>query len=108
MGKNIRGDLKSIRTISHRYSNEIVEILFGDRGIFLSRILYVSASGNRKDIALMDFDGHNRVTITKNNVINIFPAFADANNILWISYLRENRICIKDLLQMVLQNSHIQ
>lgn len=88
IGKKYKGEMKSIRTISHRYSNEIVEILFGDRGIFLSRILYVNASGSRKDIALMDFDGHNRVTLTKNNVINIFPAFADANNILWISYLR--------------------
>lgn len=88
IGKKYKGDLKSIRNVAHRYSNEIVEILFGDRGIFLSRILYVSTEGNKKSIALMDFDGKNNVVLTKNDVINIFPTFIDANNILWISYLR--------------------
>ncbi len=88
IGKKYKGEIKSIRTISHRYSNEIVEMLFGDRGIFLSRILYVNTAGNKKSIAVMDFDGHNSVTLTKNDVINIFPTFADAKNILWISYLR--------------------
>lgn len=88
IGKKYKGDLKSIRSMSHRYANEIVEMLFGDRGIFLSRILYVKASGNKKAIALMDFDGNNSVTLTRNEVINIFPTFCDANNFLWISYLR--------------------
>ncbi|HEX3019195.1 MAG TPA: hypothetical protein VHP36_02790 [Chitinispirillaceae bacterium] len=88
IGKKYKGELKSMRAISHRYSNEIVEMLFGDRGIFLSRILYINSSGNKKSVAIMDFDGYNSVTLTKNDVINIFPAFMDTKNILWISYLR--------------------
>ncbi len=88
IGKKYKSELKSLRTVSHRYANEIVEMLFGDRGIFQSKILYVNSNGNKKSICLMDFDGHNNVSLTKNEVINIFPTFVDTKNILWISYLR--------------------
>ena len=88
IGKKYKGELKSIRSMAHRYSNEIVEMLFGDRGIFESRIVFVKATGNKKNIAVMDFDGHNQVNLTNNDVINVFPTFADKNSIIWTSYLR--------------------
>ena len=88
IGKKYKGELKSIRSMAHRYANEIVEMLFGDRGIFESRIVYVQAVESRKNIAIMDFDGHNQVNLTNNDIVNIFPAFADKNNIIWTSYQR--------------------
>lgn len=88
IGKKYKSEIKSVRNMSHRYANEMVEILFGDKGIFLSRIIYVKTTKNQKTISLMDFDGKNSIALTKNNVINIFPTFLDANSILWISYLR--------------------
>jgi TolB protein len=88
IGKKYKGDIKQLRRMAHRYSNEIVEMLFGDRGFFESRIVYVKANKDKKSIALMDFDGFNPVVLTKNSVINIFPAFADSGDILWTSYLK--------------------
>lgn len=88
IGKKYKGEIKMMRGMSHRYSNEIVEMLFGDRGIFESRIVYVRARKNEKKIAVMDFDGYNPIVLTKNNVINLFPAFANAETILWTSYLK--------------------
>jgi TolB protein len=88
IGKKYRGELKSLRGMSHRYSDEIVEILFGDRGIFGSKIIFVNSSGANKNIGLMDFDGYNQVILTKNKVINIFPAFLDSSTFIWTSYLR--------------------
>jgi TolB protein len=88
IGKKYKGELKQIRKMAHRYSNEIVEMLFGDRGFFESRIVYVKAFKDKKAIALMDFDGFNSVILTKNDVINVFPAFADSATILWTSYLK--------------------
>jgi TolB protein len=88
IGKKYKGDIKQLRRMAHRYSNEIVEMLFGDRGFFESRIVYVKAQKDKKSIALMDFDGYNPVVLTKNDVINLFPAFFDSADILWTSYLK--------------------
>lgn len=88
IGKKYKGDIKALRSIAHKYANEIVEMLFGDRGIFESRFIYVRAVGGQKNIALMDFDGFGKVDITKNDYINIFPTFADNNTIIWTSYMR--------------------
>lgn len=88
IGKKYKGEKKALRGMAHRYSNEIVAMLFGDKGIFESRILYVKVTGNRKNIAMMDFDGFSRGNITNNDVINLFPTFADQNTVIWTSYLR--------------------
>jgi len=86
VGKRYKGDVKALRNMVHRYSNEMVEMLFGDKGFFESRILYVKTEGTKKNIAIMDFDGHNRSKLTNDNIINIFPTFADKSTVLWASY----------------------
>jgi TolB protein len=86
--KRYRGEVKFLRNMVHRYSNELVEMLFSERGIFESRFLYVRTQGQNKNIAVMDFDGHNRSMLTNNNTINIFPVFADKSTVVWTSYQR--------------------
>ncbi|MDR2578047.1 MAG: hypothetical protein LBC70_04435 [Chitinispirillales bacterium] len=86
--RRYRGEARFLRNMVHRYCNELVEILFAERGFFESRILYVRNEGQRKNIAIMDFDGHNRSMLTNNNTINIFPVFIDKSNVLWTSYQR--------------------
>ncbi|MDR3012942.1 MAG: hypothetical protein LBU70_07000 [Chitinispirillales bacterium] len=88
ISRRYRGELRFLRNMVHRYSNELVEVLFGDKGFFESRIVYVRSSSSKKNIAVMDFDGHNRSMLTNNDIINIFPTFADKTTVLWTSYLR--------------------
>jgi TolB protein len=90
IGKKYKGKTKFLRSMAHRYSNEIVEMLFGDRGIFESRILFVRMQGKKKNIAIMDFDGYNQVNLTNNNLINIFPVFGDKSTVIWTSYKKGN------------------
>ena len=90
IGKKYKGDFKFLRSMAHRYSNEIVEMLFGDRGIFESRFLFVRVEGKRKQIAIMDFDGHNQTNLTNNDFVNIFPVFADKSTVIWTSYQKGN------------------
>jgi len=90
IGKKYKGVSKFIRSMAHRYSNEIVEMLFGDRGIFESRFLFVKMEGKKRNIGIMDFDGHNAVNLTNNDIINIFPAFADKSTVIWTSYQKGN------------------
>ena len=88
IGKKYKGNMKAMRHMAHRYCNEIVEMLFGDRGIFESRVLFVRNEGTKKSVGIMDFDGFNASKLTKNNFINIFPAFEDSLRFLWVSYMR--------------------
>ncbi len=88
IGKKYKGDLNFARSMAHRYCNEVVEMLFGDRGIFESKLLFVRVEGSKKNIALMDFDGYNQVKLTNNSSLNIFPTFGDNSTVLWSSYQR--------------------
>lgn len=88
IGKKYKGEMRFIRSMAHRYCNEVVEMLFGDQGIFESRFVYISSSGNNKNVAVMDFDGFNQKVLTSNGVINLFPAFASKTGVVWTSYLK--------------------
>jgi TolB protein len=86
--KRYNGENKTIRSMAHGFSNEIVSMLFNDKGIFSSKICYVRDEGAVKNIMVMDYDGRNLKQFTNNNSINIFPAFSDSLNILWTTYVR--------------------
>lgn len=88
VGKKYRGELKYIRNMSHRYANMILDMLFGERGPFLSKILFVKDKGNIKNIYIMDYDGYNQKRLTSKEQVNIFPAFIDSNTFVWTSFLR--------------------
>lgn len=81
-------DLRHARAIGHRLADQLVEMLFSDRGIFESRILFVKAEGQGKNIMIMDWDGENQRQLTTGNTLNLFPAFIDSNSFLWTSFLR--------------------
>lgn len=88
VGKKYKGSKGFLRTMAHRYANEIVEMIVGDRGMFETKIVFVREGGTRKNLWLMDYDGHNLRRITNMNVVNIFPCFADSNTVVWTSYMR--------------------
>jgi len=90
IGKKYKGEMKFLRSMAHRYSNEIVEMLFGDRGIFESRMLFVRTAKKQKNIAIMDFDGYNQVSLTNNDLVNVFPVFGDKSTVIWTSYQKGN------------------
>jgi TolB protein len=88
IGKKYKGETRFVRSLMHKYCNEIVEMLFGDQGIFESKIIYITASGSSRNVALMDFDGYGNRVISNNGVINLFPAFTNKNGFIWTSYLK--------------------
>jgi TolB protein len=88
VGKKYKGELGYLRTMSHRFSNQIVEMIFGDRGFFESKIVFVRKEGINKNLFVMDFDGQEQRRLTNTNTVNVFPAFMDSNTIVWTSFLR--------------------
>jgi TolB protein len=81
-----RSDSK--RTLIHRISDDIVFQLTGERGIAGSKIVFVQQNSNgTKEIASMDYDGHDIQRTTSDKTINISPAWApDGKKICFTSY----------------------
>jgi TolB protein len=86
--KKFSGEVKNVRRMAHSFSDEMVSMLFNDKGIFQSKICFVKDDGPAKNVMVMDYDGHNQRSFTSNTSINIFPVFVDSAEILWTSFLR--------------------
>lgn len=77
-----------LRRLAHRASNEILNRLTGETGIFLTRIAFVGDVGRAKEVFLMDYDGARVRQLTKTGVINLVPAWAsDGKRLAFVSYL---------------------
>ncbi len=92
IGKSYVGDPKILRTMVHRFADEIVYRVTGEKGIASTRIAFVQdVGGGAKEIYLMDYDGFNPVLITGNRSINLSPRWSpDGNIIAYTSYRNNN------------------
>ncbi len=88
VGKKYQGELKYLRSMAHRYANQIYDMLLGEQGPFESKILYVKDKGKTKHLHIIDYDGFNQRKLTSRGQVNVFPAFIDSNAIIWTSFLR--------------------
>jgi len=88
VGKRYTGKVKDFRRISHKFADEIIFQLTGVRGIFDTRIAFVSTAGGRfKEIYIAHLDGTEKLQVTKNRTINLFPSWTpDGRGILYTSY----------------------
>ena len=92
IGKSYVGDPKILRTMVHRFADEVVYRVTGEKGIASTRIAFVSdVGGGAKEIYLMDYDGYTPVLITGNRSINLSPRWSpDGNRIAYTSYRDNN------------------
>jgi TolB protein len=88
--KHFNGEVKLLRRMMHCFSNDMVEILFNTKGVFLSKMLCVKDDGDIKNIMIMDYDGFNQRQLTFNKSINIFPVFVDSTTFIWTSFIRNH------------------
>lgn len=80
------------RYILHKISDDVVYSLTGERGIARSKIAFVTEKrDNVKEIAIMDYDGHNMVELTTDKSINLSPAWSpDGSKICYTSFKDDN------------------
>ena len=84
VGKKYVGTEQDLRRIVHRFASEVVYHLTGNRGIFDSKIAFVSNGPGKKKRFTCDFDGNNVEQFTSHKAITLFPAWSHDGQ--WIAY----------------------
>ena len=88
IGKAYTGEIRDARRMAHKFVDEIILKLTGTRGVFDTRIAYVSTGGERfKEIYVSHLDGTEKKKVTDNRTINLFPSWApDGKGLVYTSY----------------------
>lgn len=88
-GKKFAGSSRNPRRIIHFFSDAVYGELTGKKGVFTSKLLFVSGSGGNKEIYVSDYDGKNATKLTRNRSINLAPKWSpDGQKMLYVSYKR--------------------
>jgi TolB protein len=87
IGKSYTGRQSDVRSMVHRFADEIVFRFTGEKGIASSRIALVLRNGDAKEIYIADYDGKNLRQLTGNGSLNLSPDLApDGNQVAYVSY----------------------
>ena len=101
LGKKYSGKVSNQRSIILRFCSDVIHYLTGSRGVFGSKIAFVSNGTGNKEIYTCAFDGYNPQRLTVNNAITLFPAWSsDSKWMAFTSYKAGN----PDLFIRNLQN----
>jgi TolB protein len=84
LGKRYHGTVDDIRPMILRFCNEVIVQLTGRKGVFDSRIAFVSTGTGNKEILICAFDGSNPVPFTRHKTISLTPAWSSDGK--WIAY----------------------
>lgn len=79
VGKRYIGEIKDIRKIAHKFSNEIVRSFTGEDGIFDTGIAFIANGGGAKELYVMDYDGYNLRRLTNSGTLNLSPGWSPDN-----------------------------
>ena len=91
-GKRYRADDEELRRIAHRFADEIMQVLTGERGPFESRLAFASRRRGRfKEIYVMSLDAGDLRPVTHDNSIALAPSWSpDGRSLLYTSFVSGN------------------
>ncbi len=91
LGKRYTTTKKFLRKIVHRFADEVVLQLTGERGVAETKIAFLSEINGNKEIFTVDFDGQNLRRISDEKSIILTPAWSpDGGWIVYTSYAQRN------------------
>src|SRR5262249_36830905 len=91
-GKRYHLEEGNVRRVAHRFADEIMLALTGERGPFASRIAFASRrEGRFKEIWAMSLDGGDLQQVTHEGMIALSPNWSpDSRSLLFTSYRTGN------------------
>ena len=86
-GKVYKGEKKLLRRMVHRFSDEVVQRITGEKGIACTRMAFVSNSSGHKEIYIMDYDGYNPARVTGERSLATVPSWLpDGKRVAYTTY----------------------
>ena len=77
-----------MRATAHHFASQVIEILTGEPGLTMTRIVFSRGVGKRRDLYLVDYDGANLMALTANRRLNLCPSWSpDGKEVAFTSYL---------------------
>ncbi|MCB1214835.1 MAG: Tol-Pal system beta propeller repeat protein TolB [Deltaproteobacteria bacterium] len=87
VGKAYKVQADEAHRAIHRFADEIMLALTGERGIFSTKIAAACGSKGKEEIVVMNVDGTDRVYVTENKHFNLSPTFSpDGKELIFTSY----------------------
>jgi TolB protein len=84
VGKKYKGFQRDQRRMVLRFCSEVIFQLTGNRGVFDSKIAFISNGSGSKEIYTCNFDGSNIKRFTHHKSITLFPAWSSDGE--WMAY----------------------
>ncbi|MDD2844675.1 MAG: Tol-Pal system beta propeller repeat protein TolB [Rhodoferax sp.] len=86
-GRSFAVTLPDLRLAAHRVADDIYEKLTGDKGVFSTRVAYVTKAGQRYQLWVADADGENAQSALASPEPIISPAWSpDGNQLAYVSF----------------------
>ncbi len=91
LGRKYNISMAESRKAIHLFIDEMIKIMTGYPGNFLTKIAFVKSRAGKKEIYQVDFDGYNPTPITNFKSITLGPSWGkNSNMIFYTSYLEGN------------------
>ncbi len=90
-GKKYKAPVSALRRVAHTFSNDFLEALTGQKGVFLSKVTAASDRGGSKikEIYVMDWDGDNVEKITSHKSVTLSPAWSpDGTKVAYTAFVQ--------------------
>jgi TolB protein len=102
LGKKYSGKSADQRRIIHRFCSEVILYLTGSKGVFASKIAFISTGSGNKEVYSCEFDGYNPQQLTRNHSITLNPAWSSSGNYLAYTSYKQGKpdLFIKNLTEM--------
>jgi TolB protein len=100
LGKRFLGRVDEQRALMHRVGNEIMFLLTGYKGMFLSKLAFSSTASGSKEIYIADYDGHGARPVTSDRNIAILPRWSPQGDMICYSSYKDGmgpRLYVKEL-----------
>ena len=77
----------SPRENAHRFADDIIETLTGNKGFATSKIAFIATRSGKKEVYVADYDGSNARQMTHDGVISVHPSISpDGRRIAYTGY----------------------
>ena len=87
VGKRYIGAADTMRDVGHRFADTVIEKLTGERGVFSTKLLFITDGSGNKEIYIARYNGDDIQQITRNGTINLSPQWSpDGSRMIYTSY----------------------